>query len=40
VNAMGFGGSLLVKTAEQRQHLEQQGPMELLRQVTRPLAAP
>ncbi|WP_395850685.1 ATP adenylyltransferase [Cystobacter fuscus] len=37
VNAMGFGGSLLVKTEQQRQQLEEQGPMELLRQVTRPV---
>ncbi|MET0402112.1 MAG: hypothetical protein ABW123_06890 [Cystobacter sp.] len=34
VNAMGFGGSLLVKTEEQFQQLRQRGPMELLREVT------
>ena len=37
VNAMGFGGSLLVKTPEQRERLEQMGPMALLRQVTQPV---
>lgn len=36
VNAMGFSGSLLVKTPEQRQHLQDSGPMQLLRRVTRP----
>ena len=34
VNAMGFSGSLLVKTPEQRQHLQESGPMQLLRRVT------
>ncbi|MBM7118114.1 ATP adenylyltransferase family protein [Archangium primigenium] len=36
VNAMGFAGSLLVKTTEQCEHLRQLGPMELLARVTRP----
>lgn len=34
VNAMGFAGSLLVKTPEQRTHLQESGPMQLLRRVT------
>ncbi len=33
VNAMGFAGSLLVKTQEQRERLQESGPLELLRQV-------
>ncbi|MFY0565400.1 ATP adenylyltransferase family protein [Archangium lansingense] len=33
VNAMGFAGSLLVKTQEQLQRLQELGPLELLRQV-------
>ena len=40
VNAMGFGGSLLVKTQEQCRQLEALGPLELLRQVTLPVALP
>lgn len=36
VNAMGFAGSLLVKTQEQLQLLEAMGPMALLRQVAPP----
>ncbi|PTL75259.1 ATP adenylyltransferase [Vitiosangium sp. GDMCC 1.1324] len=36
VNAMGFAGSLLVKTPEQFQKLQELGPLELLRQVTPP----
>ncbi|WNG38884.1 ATP adenylyltransferase [Archangium violaceum] len=38
VNAMGFAGSLLVKTPEQLQKLQELGPLEILRQVTRPTA--
>ncbi len=37
VNAMGFSGSLLVKTPEQLQHVQSQGPLSVLRQVTMPL---
>src|SRR6218665_1242994 len=40
VNAMGFGGSLLVKTQEQCLQLQALGPMELLRRVTLPVAPP
>jgi sulfate adenylyltransferase (ADP) / ATP adenylyltransferase len=36
VNAMGFAGSLLVKTPEQLQKLQELGPLEILRQVTPP----
>jgi ATP adenylyltransferase len=36
VNAMGFAGSLLVKTPEQLQQLQSMGPMALLRQVAPP----
>jgi len=35
VNALGFAGSLFVKTEEQFQALQALGPVELLRQVTR-----
>ena len=35
VNALGFAGSLFVKTEEQFQALQELGPVELLRQVTR-----
>jgi len=34
VNALGFAGSLFVKTEEQFQALQELGPVELLRQVT------
>jgi ATP adenylyltransferase len=37
VNAMGFAGSLLVKTPEQLQHVQSQGALAVLRQVTLPL---
>ena len=37
VNAMGFSGSLLVKTPEQLQHVQAQGPLSVLQQVTMPL---
>jgi sulfate adenylyltransferase (ADP) / ATP adenylyltransferase len=36
VNALGFAGSLLVKTQEQLRQVEALGPLELLRQVSRP----
>ncbi|HEX8437779.1 ATP adenylyltransferase [Archangium sp.] len=39
VNALGFAGSLLVKTEEQFQRLQQLGPLELLRQVAPPATA-
>ena len=37
VNAMGFCGSLLVKTPEQLQHVQSQGALSVLQQVTMPL---
>ncbi len=37
VNAMGFSGSLLVKTPEQLEHVKSHGPLSVLRQVTMPL---
>jgi ATP adenylyltransferase len=33
INALGFAGSLLVKTPEQLQQVQTLGPLELLRQV-------
>jgi ATP adenylyltransferase len=34
INALGFAGSLLVKTPEQFQQVQTLGPLELLRQVS------